>query len=257
MKPYVEQGGIRVFLGDVREVLPALAASEALDVSCVLADPPYGVTSLAWDKWPTGWPDAVARHVPENASLWCFGSMRMFLSSTDDFRAWRYSQDVVWEKQNGSGFDAERFRRVHEHAVMFYRGLWGEVFTKPQQTFGHAPMKKFRSPGKPAAHMGDIRHSTYESSGERLMTTVIRVPSVHGDADVFNETQKPIGIVEPLVRYSLRPGSVLLDPFCGSGTALVVAKQLGARAIGIDCREDQCEASAKRLVQTMALGGAA
>jgi site-specific DNA-methyltransferase (adenine-specific) len=37
----------------------------------------------------------------------------------------KYSQDVVWEKQNGTGFHNDRFRRVHEHAVMFYRGAWG------------------------------------------------------------------------------------------------------------------------------------
>lgn len=255
MTPFFEQGGIRVFHGDARELLPALA-TEFADVSCVIADPPYGVTSLAWDRWPAAWPMAVAQHVPEPASMWCFGSMRMLLDRATDFGAagWRYAQDIVWEKQNGSGFDAQRFRRVHEHAVMFYRGLWADVYTKPQFT-SDATARTVRRKGRPP-HTGQIGSARYVSAdgGPRLMRSVLQVDSVHGDADVYNETQKPLGIVEPLVRYSLRPGSMLLDPFCGSGTALVVAKQLGARAVGIDVREEQCEAAARRLTQSLALG---
>ena len=49
--------------------------------------------------------------------------MRFFMASVEQFRVakWRYAQDIVWEKHNGSGFHADRFKRVHEHAVQFYR----------------------------------------------------------------------------------------------------------------------------------------
>lgn len=251
MTPYFEQGGIRIYHCDFRE----LGSGDLVDVGAVIADPPYGVTSLAWDRWPFGWPVDLADRVPQVASMWCFGSMRMFLDRADQFGSWKYAQDIVWEKQNGSGFDAERFRRVHEHAVMWYRGPWADVYTKPQQTFGHDPVKVSPSKGdRPVAHAGKISKTTYESNGERLMKSIIRVKTVHHDDDVANETQKPIGIFEPLIRYSLAPDKVLFDPFMGSGTALVVAKSMGARAIGCDLREDQCEAAARRVVQTMALG---
>ena len=70
MKPYYEGGGIQLWHGDMREILPTLGDFEA----CV-TDPPYQETSLKWDRWVDGWPALVAEHT---RSLWCFGSMRMF-----------------------------------------------------------------------------------------------------------------------------------------------------------------------------------
>lgn len=252
MKPYFEQAGIAVYHGDARELLGG--GIDVSDVGCVVADPPYGETSLDWDRWPMGWPMVIAERVPESASLWCFGSMRMFLRQNREFDDWRFAQDIVWEKHNGSSFHADRFKRVHEVATQWYRGEWESVFKYPQFT-NDATARQVRRKRRPP-HMGEISeagsHYVSEDGGPRLMRSVLRVPSVHGDADVFNETQKPLGILEPLIRYSLAPGRVLLDPFCGAGSALVVAKMLGARAIGVDIRESQCEATAKRLIQTMA-----
>ncbi len=60
-------------------------------------------------------------------SLWCFGSLRFWLTEDRKFTdvGWRYAQEVVWEKHNGSGFHADRFKRVHELAVHWYRGEVG------------------------------------------------------------------------------------------------------------------------------------
>ena len=251
MTPYFEQAGIRIFCGDARDVLPRLDLSE---VGLVLADPPYGETSLAWDRWPVAWPATVAACVPGDAAMWCHGSLRMFFDHLVDFAGWKLAQEVVWEKQNGTGFATDRFRRVHELVVMWYRGPWSGVYSVPPKVGGGKAKTVRRRERTP--HWGAIADSTYvsEDGGPRLMRSVIRVPNEHGKAGVANETQKPLGLVEPLVRSSLRPGRALLDPFCGSGTVLVAAKAMGARAVGIDLREEQCEAAARRLTQTLAFG---
>lgn len=255
MKAYYDSAGIQLFLGDCRDVLGALAPSRAFDV--VVADPPYGETSLKWDRRVDGWLGAVGPRLNRAASLWCFGSMRFFMASRTLFSGWQFAQELVWEKHNGSNSAGDRFRRVHELVAQFYpRGVsWADVFKAPVTT-PDAVKKTVRRQKRPA-HWGDIGGHTYisEDGGPRLMRSVLRVRSCHGRA--VHKTQKPEGIVEPLLRYSCPEGGVVLDPFCGSGTTLVVAKTLGLRAIGIEIEEAHCESAAKRLTETLAFGGAA
>ena len=80
-----------------------------------------------------------------------------------------------------------------------------------------------------------------------MQRSVIQVRSTHGYAE--NETQKPVGILTPLIAYSCPPGGLVFDPFMGAGSVLVAAKILGRRAIGADVREDQCEIAARRCSQ--------
>ena len=62
-------------------------------------------------------------------------------------------------------------------------------------------------------------------------------------------TQKPLSLLERIINASSNPGDVVLDPFCGSGTALVAAKRLGRKWIGIDLSEKAAELVRTRLTQ--------
>lgn len=123
----------RIISGDCREILPSL---EEESVDLILTDPPYGTTSLDWDRWQTGWPAAARRVLKKSGSMWVFGSQRMFWDNKSDFDGWQLAQDIVWEKQNGSGFQADRFKRVHELAFQFYRddAQWSGIYKAPQYT---------------------------------------------------------------------------------------------------------------------------
>jgi site-specific DNA-methyltransferase (adenine-specific) len=236
---YYEHAGITIYHGDCREILPSLPAGD-----CVIADPPYGQTSLAWDCWPDDWPLKVRAR-----SLWVFGTLRMFMAQGNEFvdADFSMSQDIVWEKHNGGSVHADRFRRVHEHAVHFYRGPWSEVYKSVPMT-NDATKRAVRRKQRPS-HMGSIGEGVFrsEDGGPRLMRSVIYEPSCHGFAE--NETQKPLGVIRPLIEYSCAPGGLVIAPFCGSGSDLVTAKEMGRMAIGIDTREEQCEIAARRLSQ--------
>lgn len=230
--------GIALYLGDMREILPALN----VHVDCVVTDPPYAETSLAWDRWPDGW-TALAATV--TSSMWCFGSMRMFLDRRDEFEGWRLSQDVIWEKANGTGFATDRFKRVHEVATHWYRGDWRAVHHDAPRVAYTGPDKHARARyDNRAAHAGAIKAATYEDDGTRLMRSVIKVKSVRGG---IHETEKPLGIIDPLIRYACPPGGLVVDPFAGSGSTLDAARQAGCRAIGIEAHEPYAEAAARRL----------
>lgn len=241
MTPYYEDESVVLYIGDCKELLPVLG----LAVDAVVTDPPYGETNLAWDRWPDGWPSIAAT---VTNSMWVFGSLRMFLDRRSEFDGWALSQDVVWEKHNGSGLHADRFRRVHEHAVHFYAGLWSDVHHDVPVTHD-ATARAVRTKAKPAQWQGARGPSSYvsEDGGPRLMRSVLRVRSMHGRA--IHPTEKPGGILDPLIRYAVPPGGVVLDPFAGSGSTLDAARAAGRRAVGIEIDERYAARAAARLAQ--------
>ena len=223
------------------EIMPELASS---GISVVIADPPYGDTSLEWDKRLSRWPQVAFGVTEASASLWCFGSFRMFYES-DGMIPWRLAQDLVWEKHNGSSFHADRFRRVHEHIVHFYKGSWSSLYRKPVYT-NDATKRTVRRKRRPP-HMGHIEAGSYTSSdgGPRLMRSVIYARSCHGEA--IHPTQKPLSILGPILEYSCSQESLVLDPFMGSGSTLVACRSIGIRAIGIELKQEYCEAAVERI----------
>lgn len=242
MRPYLTQSGLTLYLGDCVEVM-AWLPRHSFD-SCV-TDPPYGETSLEWDERVSDWQQLVDRLIAPTGSMWCFGSLLFFAESWSHFSTWKRAQEIIWEKHNGSSFHADRFKRVHELAVQFYRGPWAQVYrevvTTPDAT-KRTTLRKRRP-----AHTGHIDAGPYvsEDGGPRMMRSVIYTRSCHGHA--IAPTQKPIAILQPLIQFSTPAGGSLIDPFCGSGASLIAAHLMGRSAVGIDNDERQLERTAIRI----------
>lgn len=236
----------KIEFGDCREVMKSWPAGCA---DACITDPPYGDTSLSWDKRVDGWIERVAVVLKPTASIWVFGSMRFLAPLFAQFESagFRYSQDLVWEKQNGTGFHSDRFRRVHEHAVMFYRGKWSDVYRETQYT-QDATARTVRRKTSPT-HFGHIEESHYisEDGGPRMMRSVLKIRNEHGRA--VHPTQKPIDLVAPLLRYSVPPGGIVIDPFMGSGTTAAVALQHGRRYLGCELNPDYGPLQAERIAK--------
>ena len=240
IEPYYEDADTSLYMGDMRLVLPKLD----LTADCVIADPPYGETSLAWDRWPSGWPDAL---IGAARSMWCFGSMRMFLERALQFGAWRMSQDVVWEKQNGSSFAADRFKRVHEHAVHWYRGSWGDIHHDAPRVEVSWRTAANRGRQRPK-HTGDIGARSWSDDGTRITRSVLSAPNMWRRGAI-HPTEKPVEILQPLITYACPVGGLIVDPFAGSGSTAVAARLTGRRAVLIEADERYCELIANRLAQ--------
>lgn len=242
MKLAFEDAYVRLFHGDYRDGLELLSSEE---VSAVVTDPPYGETKLEWDRWPAGW---VADAALISNALWCFGSFRMFAEQNHEFKPWKFSQDIIWEKHNGTSMAADRFRRVHELATLWYRGDWSKLHHKTPTT-ADGVARKVRRQAKPTGHQNAQEASYYasEKNGDRLMRSVLAVRNTHGHA--IHPTQKPVGIVAPLIEYSAPPGGLVVDFFGGSGTTALAARQSGRRAVVFEAREDYVSGAVARLSQ--------
>jgi site-specific DNA-methyltransferase (adenine-specific) len=245
VSPYYADDLVTLYLGDCREV------TAWLDADVLVTDPPYGETSLKWDRWPDGWLDVAATTA---RSMWCFGSMRMFLEHGGEFRdsGWKFSHDIIWEKNTGTGFAADRFRRVHEHALHWYRGRWSDVHKEvPSVAATPEQMARNGSAARRSAsavHLGERKRiDGWTDNGARLMRSVIKAANLRGLA--IHPTEKPVDVLDPLIAYACPLGGTVADPFAGSGSTLVAARNLGRRAIGVEVDERYAEMAARRLSQ--------
>jgi site-specific DNA-methyltransferase (adenine-specific) len=245
----------RILTGDCRVLMPSAGPFDL-----IIADPPYGDTSLAWDTADAGFLTLAARALKPTGSIWLFGSLRFFIEQGAAAIAdadLRYAQDVVWEKHNGSGLLADRFKRVHEHVVQLYRLSvpWASVWNAPQTT-PDAVARRIHRKRKPT-HFGAIGDAHYESieGGDRLMRSVIPMRSMHGRA--IHPTEKPSALMEILIRTSCPPDGLVGDWFAGSGSAGEACRHTGRRYIGCEIDPAMARRASDRLAQMLPFGGAA
>ena len=255
MKPYYEDDLVTLYHANSMALMGEWSVERYSPAHVVVTDPPYGDTSLEWDRWPDAWPKFVADVLPPVTSMWCFGSFRMFMDQRLQFSDWTYSQEIVWRKNSGTGFQNDRFKRVHELAVHWYRGPWSAVHHEPPRVETGAKLKGRTIKRGPTAHYGKQGEVGWVDEGTRLMHSVIEMRNMHGRA--IHPTEKPTGLLEPLIQYACPPGGTVLDPFAGSGSTLHAAAMNGRRAVGIEANEAYCEAAAKRLSQGSLFGGVA
>jgi site-specific DNA-methyltransferase (adenine-specific) len=212
----------------------------------LLADPPYGDTSLDWDRRCAGWIEAAGQMLKPTGSMWV-----RFFQEVGFGRRWQLAQDLVWEKHNGSAFHADRFKRVHEHICQYYLGSWADVYNDVQTT-PDATARTVRRKTRPT-HTGNIGASRYlsEDGGPRIMRSVIYMRSRHGQA--IHPTEKPSDLIEILIRTSCPPGGLVGDLFAGSGAAGEAAMRAGRRYVGCEIDPDMARKADDRLAGLLPL----
>ena len=87
---------------------------------------------------------------------------------------------------------------------------------------------------------------TYNRQRETYENTIFEYPVV-GSKKRFHPTQKPIELMNDLVKIHSNENDIILDPFCGSGTTLVSAKKLGRQYIGFDLDNNYCDITKNRI----------
>ena len=214
MRPYYEQDGIVIYHGDCREVLPQLGP-----VDLVLTDPPYGVNLNTDNSRFSG------GHVASVASL---GNGRG-------------SGNGKPIKGDAAPFDPSFLLQYGKHQV-----IWG---------WNHYPDKLPRGTCLVWIKRNDAAFGSFLSDAETAWMS--KGHGVYCRRDLSNNaiarqrvhpTQKPLGLMKWCIEFFPHAETVL-DPFMGSGTTLLAAKELGRRCIGVEIEEKYCEIAAKRLSQ--------
>lgn len=242
-----------ILVGDCRALMPDHAPFDM-----ILADPPYGDTALGWDRRVEGWLALAHASLAPTGSMWLFGSLRslMAISGQCDAAGWRYVQEIVWQKTGGTGFQADRFKRVHELVVQFRRkdALWRDVYNDVQTTPDAVEKTARRRISPP--HMGQIGGYLYHkpAGGSRIMHSVILQRNCRGRA--IHPTEKPVPLLEILIRTSCPPGGLVGDWFAGSGSVGEACRATGRRYLGCEIDADMAARANARIAATLPLGGA-
>lgn len=226
MKPYYEQDGIRIYHGDCLEILPAITDRP----TSLVTDPPFsfaggisnGRSSLASDQFFEHWWRDVCGLLSKILSdkaegfIWC---------------DWRTVNLVAncWQPK-GHTYDA--------------------LFRVPQVIYHYREM-----PGQGSPFRNSVDLIAYlrgaNSTGSRISKSTHNFISrywYYGKHE-YHPAEKDPEICRQLIEWSTGSDGLVIDPFMGSGTTLIAARQLGARAIGIEIEEHFCETAASRLSQ--------
>lgn len=215
-------------------------------VDLVLTDPPYGTTACKWD--------AVIPFEPMWAELSRICSGAVVFTADQPFTAalimsnpQGYRHRWVWDKINRvTGFlDAKRRPlRVIEDVLVF-----GNNRTyNPQMWQGEPYKAKHGSGGK--VYSSDKPVVTDCSDGMRYPQNIIRIKAdKRGAEGRVHPTQKPVALMEYLIRTYTNPGETVLDFTMGSGTTGVACVNTGRRFIGIERDEGYFAIAERRITE--------
>ena len=222
-----------LFNDDCLKVLPTIP-DKSIDL--ILTDPPYGTTACSWDSmipFDLMW-NELNRIIKDNKAIVLFGA-EPFSSNLRMSNIKNYKYDWIWEKDNGTNFASVKYQpfRVSENIIIF--GKFPITYTpknikcyNPQMTSGK-PYKTIS--GKQKNESAIIRKgsrenmSNYETinNGERYPRNIIKF---NRDKNKIHPTQKPIALLEYLIKTYTNENETVLDFTMGSGSTGVASKNL-------------------------------
>ncbi len=238
---------VQVIHGDCLDVLPTLASGS---VDAVIADPPYGTTACKWDSIiPLGpmWAE-LKRVIKPRGAIVMTASQPFTTTLIASNREWfRYCW--VWEKSRPSGFmHCNKYPlKSHEDVCVFASRVPAYYPQKPAAPRRSEGQRRVKA--HPAVCQSD-RVRTFDNNGEAYPRTVIRIANPNHQTD--HPTQKPVALMEYLIRTYTNEGETVLDFCMGSGTTLVAVLQCGRRAIGIERDAGYVEIARRRIAAAQA-----
>ena len=215
-------------------------------VDMVLTDPPYGTTACKWDSiipFEPMW-EQLRRIIKPNGAIVLFGS-QPFTSALVMSNPKMFKYDWVWNKRMATGFlDAKkRPLKVHENILVFYEKLpkYNPIFTNGKPYTRPEPTKLFNG-----YRQDLLKVATTNVSGKRYPKTIIDISNANQRGKV-HPTQKPVALLEYLIKTYTNEGETVLDFTMGSGSTGVAAKNLNRNFIGIELDEEYFEIAKKRI----------
>jgi DNA modification methylase len=227
-------------LGDCLEVMKDIPDKS---VDAIITDPPYGTTACKWDSvipFDLMWKQ-LNRIIKPNGAIVLFGrnpfTANLIMSNVKDFR-----YELLWKKSQATNF-------------MFLKNQFGQatenisIFYKKQPTYNPQMVKS----NKPIRSIGGNTSKTYNnqkfngSSEIRYEKYPLNILEFKRDKGGLHPTQKPVALIEYLIKTYTLENELVLDFAMGSGTTGLACKNLNRNFIGIEKDENYFNIAKERL----------
>lgn len=261
---------IKIINGDSLKELQKIKDNS---IDLIFADPPYWMRvsgilkrtegtdySGCNDEWDNqfenlddyinftkSWLKECYRILSPNGSIWVIGSMQCIYSIGNAMQEIGYwiINDVIWHKKNPTpNFKGTRLNNSHETLI------WATKSNKSKYTFNYKTAKELNT--------DTVSDEDFLKGIRKQLGSVWKISICQGkerlkdkEGQKLHSTQKPLELLYRIINISSNIGDLVLDPFGGTMTTGVIAKQCGRNFIGIDKCEKYCDYGKERLNNTI------
>lgn len=239
---------IKLLEGDCLELMKDIPDGS---IDMILCDLPFGVSVCSWDKiLPVNklW-EQYERIIKQNGAIVLFGSEPFAsLLRTSNLKMYKY--DWIWDKGNHSSplLAKKQPLRVYEKILVFYKK---QPNYSPQMTKGKPYKKDYGYKKHANAINGTVMIDNNNESGQRYPINIIKFPMSRNNQERLHPTQKPIALLEYLIKTYTSENETVLDNCMGSGSTAIACINTGRKFIGME-KENKYFEIAKRRVNNAA-----
>ena len=231
---------IKLYKGDCLELMKDIP-DKSIDM--ILCDLPYGTTACKWDTvipFEELW-EQYNRIVKDNGAIVLFGS-EPFSSQLRMSNFKNYKYDWVWEKNRPTGlFTAKKMpMKYHENIIVFYDK---QPIYNPIMWEGNKNHKRGKNSSK-SEHYKNSSFTEDTLNGLKYPKSILKFDRPHPP---IHPTQKPVALLEYLIKTYTFEGETVLDNCMGSGSTGVACKHTNRNFIGIELDENYFEIAKKRI----------
>ena len=236
---------IQLYHGDCLEIMDKLI-EQGIKVDVVITDPPYGTTACKWDTvipLEEMW-ERLNKLIKPNGAIVLFGS-EPFSSQLRCSNLKNYKYDWVWNKKlAGNGILAKKQPlKIHENVIVFNSKIY-----IPQMTKGKLRKKLTNNPKISEINGGDgVKRATETFNDQYYPTSIQEFSMANLRRGRLHPTQKPVELLEYLIKTYTNEGEIVLDFTMGSGSTGVACVNTNRKFIGIELDDKYFDVAKERI----------
>jgi site-specific DNA-methyltransferase (adenine-specific) len=238
--------------GDCLEVMDRMIKA-GIVVDAIITDPPYGTTACKWDSvidFDEMWL-RLNKLIKSNGAIVLFGS-EPFSSALRMSNIKNFRYDWIWDKRFGANFGTAKIQPMKRHEIVSVFAEKKSPLYYPQMIKRETPIKIGKNSKndsergmltKNAMNKPEYDNKVYDEKYPES----IQLFNVREEKNRVHPTQKPVALMEYLIKTYTNENELVLDFTMGSGTTGVACKNLGRKFIGIELDEGYFKIAERRI----------